>query len=111
MVSNFGKYISERQDKLIKESEHGFATYYFSGSYCYIEDIYVVPEMRKSGIAAKFADEIAAEAVEKNCLELVGSVKPSTKGSTESLKVLLAYGFKLWRAHEDFIWFKKTLEV
>ncbi len=110
-MSNFADYIKERQGKKIVEDENGFATYYFAMPDCYIEDIYVVPEKRKSGVASKYADEITKIAIEKNCLNLIGSVKPSANGSTGSLKVLLAYGFKLHSATEDFIWFKKSLEA
>jgi GNAT superfamily N-acetyltransferase len=109
-LSLFGKYILERQNKQIIENEFGFATYYFENVHCYIEDIYVVPEKRKSDIAKTFADEITQIAKDKNCKWLIGSVKPSANGSTASLKVLLAYGFQLHKCFDDFIWFRKDLE-
>ena len=108
-MSLFGQYIYERQNKCILENEFGFATYYFQNDCCYIEDIYVVREKRKSGLASEMADKIAEEAKSKGMKYLIGSVKPSTSGSTASLKVLLAYGFQLVSAQEDFIWFKKEL--
>jgi len=111
MLSHFGSYIYERQNKSIIEDEDGFATYYFVEGLCYIEDIYVVPAKRKSGIAAKYADQIAAEAKLKGAKALIGTVKPSTQGSTESLKVLLAYGFRLETCVQDFIFFRKNLEA
>ncbi len=109
-MSLYGQYICERQNKSILENESGFLVYYFEGVYCYIEEIFVVEADRNNGIAAKMADEVKQIAIDKNCKWLVGSVKPSTNGSTSSLKVLLAYGFKLYRAHEDFIWFRIDLE-
>lgn len=111
MASLYGQYIKERLDKNILEDKHGFATYYFDGAYCYIEDIFVVEEKRTCGVAAQLADKITEIAKQKNCLALIGSVKPSANGSTTSVKVLLAYGFKLFKAQEDFVWFKKDLEV
>ena len=108
-MSLFGQYIYERQNKSILEDEFGFATYYFQNDCCYIEDIYVVKEKRKENIASKYADKIAEEAKAKGMKYLVGSVKPSTNGSTVSLKVLLGYGFQLVAAQEDFIWFKKEI--
>ena len=68
-MSHFANYIKERQNKEIIEDESGFATYYFIMPDCYIEDIYVIPEKRKAGIAAKYADKIAKIAQEKNCLK------------------------------------------
>lgn len=108
-MSNFAKYIYERMNKSIVEDADGFATYYFSQDACYIEDIYVVPEKRKSGVAKKYADKIAIEAGQKGCKVLLGSVKPSANGSTESVKVLLAYGFRIVSSQPDFIWFEKEL--
>lgn len=110
MLSNFGKYIYERQNKSIIEDENGFATYYMTNGSCYIEDIYVVPEKRKEKIASTYADKIAEEAKQKGMKVLVGTVKPSAIGSTESLKVLLAYGFRLESSVQDFIFFTKSLE-
>lgn len=108
-MSLYGQYIKERENKNIIENEVGFATFYFNQDCCYIEDIFVVPEQRKSHQAARFADEISIYAKEKGCKWLIGSVKPSASGSTESLKVLLAYGFKLSTAYDDQIYFKKDL--
>jgi GNAT superfamily N-acetyltransferase len=75
----------------------------------YIIDIFTIPESRKKGEAAQLADLIAAEAKERGCTEMLGSVVPSTKGSTASLKVLLAYGMTLKEAGQDFIIFRKDI--
>jgi len=89
-------YFWEREGKfcLVREDE-GFAKYSINGDECYIEDIYVVPEKRKTGIASQMADEIAASAKDHGCKYLVGSVAPEARGSTESMKVLLAYGMRI----------------
>ncbi len=102
----FADYIKERKNMGCVESDIGFATYsIFDTGECYIEDIYVKPEHRISGAASKLADEIIVKAKEQNCTVLTGSVVPSAKGSTTSLKVLLAYGFQLHSCREDFIVF------
>ena len=100
-LSNFGRYIYEREGKQIIEDEHGFATFLPCGEFMYIEDIYVVPEQRKNGVASRYADEIAKHALQKGYKKLLGSVKVSANGSTNSIKVLLAYGFKLYQSHTD----------
>ena len=94
-MSLFGDYIKERLDKSIVENEHGFCTYFFVNDGVYIEDLYVSPEHRKSHVAAKLADQVAEIAKEKGFKRMYGSVQPSAKGSTASLKVLLAYGMSL----------------
>jgi predicted GNAT family acetyltransferase len=105
----YGQYISEREDKHIVESSRGFLTYSFTNNAVYIQDLYVKPEFRKTGEAAKMADKVARLAIDKGYIKMIGSVVPSTKGSTSSMKVLLAYGFELDSSADNFIVFKKDL--
>lgn len=110
-VSFYGDYLKERTDDCILEDSYGFATYRFlnEGKSVYIVDIYTTPEMRKTGHAAKLADQIADEARKEGCTEMLGTVNPSTKGSTASLKVLLAYGMTLVSSQENVIVMRKDL--
>jgi GNAT superfamily N-acetyltransferase len=94
----------------IVESAHGFATYHFTEEGgCYIEDIYITPEMRKDKNASLLADSITEIAKERGCTHLIGSVVPSANNSTISLKVLLGYGFTLVSSDKDLIWFRKEI--
>lgn len=108
-MSLYGDYILEREGREIVESEHGFASYKIMGSECYIQEIYVVPEMRTTKIASQMADKIAELAKEKGCKYLTGSVCPTMNGATTSLRVLLSYGFKLAKSEENLIWMIKEL--
>ena len=108
-MSLYGDYIKERENKSIVESDVGFATYSVAKDGIYIEDIYVRPEYRKGHIAADMADQIAVIAREKGLHKLYGSVCPSANGSTASLKVLLAYGFKLNSSTNNFIMLEKEI--
>lgn len=94
-MSLYAKYINERENKEIIETEQGFATYFYIDSGVYIQDIYVSSDQRQSGVAASFADQIAKLAKSKGYSKMYGSVRIGTKGATDSLKVLLAYGFEL----------------
>lgn len=108
-MSLYAAYIAEREGKEIVEDQHGFATFSQLNDLLYIEDIFVVAEQRKNGYAAKYADQIAEIAKERGLKGLLGSVKPSAKGSTESLKILLAYGFRLHSSEQNAIFFVKEL--
>lgn len=105
----FADYIKERGGKDCIYSDKGFATYSFNESSCYIEEIYVTPEFRKSGEASHLTDEIAKEAQERGYNILTGSICPTANGSTESLKALLAYGFKLVSSTNNFIILSKEI--
>lgn len=109
MKSLFAEYIEERKGKEIIESDKSFATYYYLKDGCYIEEIYVKPEFRKSGEASRLADKISEMARSKGYTILYGTVCPSAVGSTDSIKVLLAYGFSVDSSINNLIAFKKDL--
>ena len=111
--SLYGQYLEERSfgQDLIVENDQGFATYKYvnDGKSVYIVDIYVIPAARKTKVASALADIIVGIAKEKGCTELLGSVCPSAKNSTTSLKVLLGYGMTLQSSQNDFIVFRKDI--
>lgn len=102
-------YLKEREGLETLETTHGFALYKIQGNECYIQDIYVVPEKRKSHIATQMADAVAEIAKSKGCKWLVGSVSPAANNSHASLLVLISYGMKLHKADKDIIFFAKEL--
>lgn len=109
-MSLYAEYLKERTSDLILECESGFATYRYPDDHTvYIVDIYCLPEFRKSGVAKAMADKVVGEAKEKGCTRLLGSVVPSVKNSTVSMKALLAYGLSLDSSTNDFILFKKDI--
>ena len=110
-MSLYAKYLTERTNDRILEIGHGFATYRLlpEQKAAYIIDIFVDSDFRKAGSAAQMADEIAKIAKKEGCTKLLGSVVPSAKNSTISLKVLLAYGMTLQSSTNDFIIFEKEI--
>lgn len=110
-MSLYAKYLTERTNDRILEINHGFATYRIlpEQKAVYIVDIFVDSDFRKAGTASQMADEIAKIAKKEGCTKMLGSVVPSTKNSTASLKVLLAYGMSLQWSAQDFIVFEKEI--
>lgn len=109
--SLYSMYITERTDDKIIEIPQGFATYRYlpNTKSCYIIDIYVKPEFRKSHIASEMANMITTQAIKDGCTNLIGTVVPSAKNSTTSMQVLMSYGMKLDSAAQDVIVFKKDI--
>lgn len=109
--SHYANYLSERTTDFIMEDSNGFVTYRFlnDGKSVYIIDIYVIPDMRKQGLASDFADIVVSMAKARGCEEVLGTVVPSSKGSNESLRVLLAYGMELKSSAHDIIIFRKGI--
>jgi len=109
MKSLYSKYIKEREGKEIIESGIGFMTYKIKGDECYVADVYIEPEFRKSGIASEMCSKIEKIARERGCKFLTGTVTPSLEGANVSLISQLNYGFKLHSCINDFIILKKDL--
>lgn len=103
MVSMMAKYYEEREGFSTYETDKGFATFKIRGDECYIKDIFIMPEHRRSGHAFEIGNEITKIAKENKCTALTGSVVPSLKGSTESMQALIKFGFKLNHCTNDFI--------
>lgn len=110
MDSMYAQYLKEKTNDQILETEEGFATYRFlNEKQVYIVDLYVHPDFRKTKVASAMADVIVEAAKLRGCTELLGTVVPSTKNSTDSLRVLLGYGMRLDSSAENLIIFKKDI--
>lgn len=114
-MSLLADYNKERAGRDTIESRRGFLTYKAlptdeEPKEYRIFDLYVVPKYRRVGEAAKMADQVASIAKQNGCKILTGSVDTTANGSTESTKVLLAYGFKILRAEGHMIYFLKECE-
>jgi len=107
----YAKYLTERTNDRILETGHGFATYRMLSEQkaVYIIDIYVDSDFRKAGTASQMADEIAKIAKKEGYTKMFGTVVPSMKNSTDSVRVLLAYGMKLQSSSTDFIVFEREI--
>ena len=110
MESLYAKYIQEREDGLIVENDFGFATYKIISDGVYIQDIYVLPDKRKSGVAKALADQVCLIAKEKNLKLVFGSVDVRANHATDSMKVLIAYGMSVHSVAGNLIYFSKSIE-
>lgn len=108
-MSHYGDYVNETRGFEIVENDKGFATYAINGSECYIENIYVRPEFRKSGEARMFADHIKKKAIAAKCKFLTGSINLQIKDPETTMKTQLAYGFKIVVAQNNVIFLRMEL--
>jgi ribosomal protein S18 acetylase RimI-like enzyme len=109
-MSKYAKYLLEKTTDEIIETHFGFVTFRFlNPNQVYIIDIYVEPELRSEGLASSLADQVVKTAKERGCKEVLGTVTPSMKNSTQSIRVLLGYGMHLDSATNNLIVFKKEI--
>ena len=108
-MSLYADYLTERTNKNIIEGDHGFIVYSISQKVLYIEDIYVSPDKRKSGLAKTMADFVCVLGKKAGCERVFGSVVPGAKNAERSLMVLVHYGMRLHSASSEIIYFVKDL--
>jgi ribosomal protein S18 acetylase RimI-like enzyme len=110
-MSLYGNFLRETEEIDIVETDQGYATYkiFPDASECYIIDIYVLPQYRRTKVASELANEVARKAKLKGCKFLTGTVIPTNNKSTESMKTLLGYGFSLMKSEVNKVWFVKEL--
>lgn len=109
-MSLYSDYLNEIGNKEIVEHDYGFATYLISGAECYVDDIYVRPEDRKTKKGLELANELTTIAKGRGCTYLLGTVNMRIKDPTSSVKNLLSYGFKLVKSSETMLMFTKELQ-
>lgn len=108
-MSLYAAYKKEREGKNVIEDVNGFASYIIDGEVCYLEDIYIVPDKRKRGLARQMADYITTIAKQKGCTKLLGSVASNGFGAHDSLLSLIAYDMKLSHVNGNLIFFIKDI--
>lgn len=96
----YAQYIKERGNKHIVENEWGFATYSAYKDGMCIEDIYVVPGLRKGGIAKEFHDQIVEKVKEMGFKKIYNCVAPSVNQNTQTnptgmVKWMFSQGYSL----------------
>ena len=109
-MSLFAEYKKEREGKYVLELDGGFAVYSIQDKRCWIEDIYVEPRLRRTGLASKLADMIKWAAKKEGCEKLLGTCQPDSRGATESMQAMLAYGFRLKLIQFPLIWLEMEID-
>ena len=112
MISLYAQYVNEREGLNIIEKEHGYITYSFlkEGSVCFIENLFVVPHMRRKNYAKMLASNLIEITTFRKCKVLIGSVCLDTFGADTAIKVIQKYGMKVSHLGKDnMIYFKKEI--
>jgi len=108
-MSLYADYMKEIHGKHIIENERGFIMFSKQKDHFYIEDIYVIPDFRRSRAAVEMADWVCAIAKDAKINRIIGSVVPSSKTCDISLRMMLAYGMSLHSSQNNIIFFVKDI--
>lgn len=98
-MSLYAEYLEERGVRKIIENEYGFATYSpYKNGIC-IEDIYVKPLFRQTGIGSDFHESIIKFAKEQGHKKIYTCVAPGVKSPmttpTGMVKWMFSRGYEL----------------
>lgn len=104
MKSLYAKYLEEKTNIEILESDYGFVTYEIQDTRCYISDVFTIKEKRLEGLMLKMCLEVGEIAKARGCDCVIGTVILSNKDSTEGLKACISMGMKLLKAENNVIY-------
>jgi GNAT superfamily N-acetyltransferase len=93
-------------------TEFGFITYHLhkDEDECYIEDLYVVPEVRNKGFAARqLADYVCSVAKSTGVNKITGSINKLANNNDLSRKALVSYGMTKVNEDDEIEWYLKEI--
>lgn len=105
----FAEYVREREGGIVLKHRHGFAIYKEQGDLGYLQDVYVLPDYRQTGVGRELVQEAINIAKKSNKKALLTTTDTSANGATESALAILKTGFKILRNEDTVIWY--VLEI
>lgn len=99
--------------KTFRYEDNGFIAFTIHGDECYIRDIHVVKEQRKTGLARKMAEDVEVYAKEKGCKFLTGTVHPGLQdedSATVSALAMISVGFKIHSSEPNKVVFLRRIK-
>lgn len=109
-MSLWSDYIREREGNAVIEEGWGFIEYRLAPPVCLIHSLYISPGERKRGRGSELADLVAEIARREGCTLLWSQVVTATLNATDSLKAILAYGFRVQDAQNGVIVLTKDIK-
>ncbi|KYG65271.1 hypothetical protein AZI87_12000 [Bdellovibrio bacteriovorus] len=106
----YHSYINERlNQELFLIPEVGFAVYRIIKNDCFLVDIFVAKEYRRTGYGLVIADEVVKIAKAQGCTKLYGTVLTTANGFENSKGALEFYGMKQIGADGDLLIYWKDI--
>lgn len=110
--SLYAQYTEEREKAIIIERPHGFAVYKIEPDHVYLQDIFIVREQRKSGLAFELFNEVIQIAKELGYTKLLGSVDRRMDGAKDMEDTMARLKFEYLctdERDENFIYLIKEI--
>lgn len=95
-MSLFTDYLKEREGKEVIEKDFGFCVYKVNKDHTYLQDVYIVPEFRKSGKGRSFVDKMEEIAKENGHSVVITSFCLNANNWMQSKMSIQKCGFKYY---------------
>jgi GNAT superfamily N-acetyltransferase len=110
MISQYARYIKERQNIDAIESEIGFVHFRVVGEECFIVDMFVEPEFRGKSKGRKILNDLKCAAIEKGASVITANIHLKITGANETLLAAQACGFEVTSAQNDILLISKVIK-
>lgn len=110
MSSLFGRYSKERAGREIIECDDYFVTYSFYPTHLFIEDMYIVPEKRGTGLCNEIISGLEGHAKANGINKTVVTISPEAKNIDQVLLVVTKLNFKIFRSSEGLIYLSREIK-
>lgn len=107
-MSLYGEYIKELHNRDEIEGDGWFVTYKILDDYCYLVDMYIIPEKRNSGLGLELNSKVEDIAKENGCSKLLTTVDIKCV-KDDNLKLIKKCGYKLLKQNDSGLFFLKDL--
>lgn len=91
----YAKYHAERTGGSLLENEHGFIAYRIAGHECFIVDMFIAPEKRRTPLFKKMMGELEIFAKSSGGTLLTANIFLNDPGASNTLIAALKSGFKV----------------
>jgi hypothetical protein len=105
----FEKYMKERQNADLYQTDRGFIFYRIEGFECFIVELFVEEEHRGSSALKELIETVELQAKDCECKALTGNIYLSDKGCNRTLNAAFKMGFKLGAANNNVLFIVKEL--
>lgn len=95
MSQLYAKYLAEKEGKLTLElAEKGFVTYKVVGEICHVCILFVAVKHRRGDVARELMSALK-KVVQYQCKAFTAAVCTKQQNTSETLRVVLQYGFEV----------------
>lgn len=107
--SQWARYKAETSGTCFIEHEYGFISYSMLPDAIYLEDIWIDPAQRKSGLGAALVAQAEAEGLKMGKQVSLAVINLTSATCADSLKAHLAIGFVPCLAQDGKIWLRREI--